>query len=114
MAIRGSAAALDATFRALADPTRRGMLGLLAKKGECTASELGAPFEIAQPTASKHITVLEGAGLLERRVEGREHRFKLISRPLGEAQAWISRHQAFWEGSLSRLDALLSPKGRTR
>lgn len=90
------------------------MLGLLAKKGECTASELGAPFEIAQPTASKHITVLEGAGLLERRVEGREHRFKLIPRPLDEAQAWITRHQAFWEGSLSRLDALLSPKGRTR
>lgn len=90
------------------------MLALLAKRGECTASELGGPFEIAQPTASKHITVLEGAGLLERRIEGREHRFKLVMRPLDEAQGWITRHQAFWETSLARLDALLSPKGRRR
>jgi DNA-binding transcriptional ArsR family regulator len=114
MAIHNSAAALDATFRALADPTRRGMLALLARKGECTASELGAPFDVAQPTASKHITVLEGAGLLERRIEGREHRFRLIARPLDEAQSWIARHHAFWEGSLARLDALLSSKGRAR
>ena len=112
--MRSSAAALDATFHALADPTRRGMLAQLARKGDCTASELGAPFEIAQPTASKHITVLEGAGLLQRRIEGREHRFRLIPRRLDEAQAWIARHQAFWEGSLSRLDLLLSPKGRRR
>lgn len=110
MAIQNQAAALDATFRALADPTRRGMLALVARRGECTASELGAPFAIAQPTASKHITVLEGAGLLERRVEGREHRFRLVKRPLDEARAWITRHQEFWETSLARLDSLLSAR----
>ena len=103
-----TAEALDATFRALSDATRRGMLALVARKGECTASELGTPFHIAQPTASKHIAVLESAGLVERRIEGREHRFRLVKRPLDGAQAWIERHQAFWEASLARLDALLA------
>jgi DNA-binding transcriptional ArsR family regulator len=115
MAIRNanvSARALDATFRALADPTRRGMLALVARNGECTASELGGPFRIAQPTASKHIGVLEGAGLVERRIAGREHRFRLVRRPLDEAQEWIARHQEFWEVSLARLDALLAPEGK--
>ena len=117
MAIRKASAAaeaLDATFHALADSTRRGMLALVARKGECSASELGAPFAIAQPTASKHIGVLESAGLVERRVEGREHRFRLVKRPLDAAQAWIARHQEFWEVSLARLDALLTEEGERR
>ena len=117
MAIRKASAAaltLDATFAALSDATRRGMLALVARRGECTASELGAPFEIAQPTASKHIAVLEGAGLVERRIEGREHRFRLVKRPLDDARSWIARHQAFWEVSLARLDALLSDAGDRR
>jgi DNA-binding transcriptional ArsR family regulator len=117
MAIRktsATAADLDATFRALSDSTRRGMLALVARKGECTASELGEPFRVAQPTASKHIRVLESAGLVERRIEGREHRFRLVKRPLDDAQAWIARHQEFWEGSLARLDALLTGRDTRR
>jgi DNA-binding transcriptional ArsR family regulator len=117
MAIQNASAAatrLDATFHALSDATRRGMLALVARRGECTASELGEPFEIAQPTASKHIAVLEGAGLVERRVAGRVHRFRLVKRPLDDAQAWIARHQEFWEVSLTRLDALFAPEGKSR
>jgi DNA-binding transcriptional ArsR family regulator len=94
---------LDRTFQALADPTRRGMLALVARRGECVAGELGAPFAIAQPSASKHIAVLERAGLLVRRVEGRSHRFRLATAPLDEAEQWIARHRSFWEGTLARL-----------
>jgi DNA-binding transcriptional ArsR family regulator len=83
------------------------MLALLTRRGECTAGELGAPFEIAQPTASKHLTVLERAGLVRRRVEGREHRFRLDPVPLDEARDWIARHRHFWEATLDRLGAAL-------
>lgn len=106
MAIR-EARRLDRTFRALADPTRREMLGLVARRGECTASELGHPFDIAQPSASKHVRVLEQAGLLSRRVEGRVHRFRLVPGRLDEAQRWISRHRAFWDSTLGRLGGVL-------
>jgi len=68
---------LDRIFHALGDGTRRQMLTLLADEGECTASELGKPFEVAQPTVSKHIRVLERAGLVSRQVKGRVHRFRL-------------------------------------
>ncbi|QDV52261.1 ArsR/SmtB family transcription factor [Gimesia fumaroli] len=98
---------LDRTFHALGDGTRRKMLSLLAKRGEVTASDLGAPFEIAQPTVSKHIRVLEQAGLISRRVEGRVHRFQLQIKPFNEAQKWISKHREFWEGSLDALGDLL-------
>lgn len=100
-------AQLDRTFHALGDATRRKMLSLLAKRGECTASELGKPFPIAQPTASKHIRVLEDAGLVSRLVEGKVHRFKLVMKPLKEAQDWIARHQKFWENSLDALGDFL-------
>ena len=100
-------AQLDRTFHALGDATRRKMLSLLAKRGECTASELGKPFPIAQPTASKHIRVLEDAGLVSRLVEGKVHRLKLVMKPLKEAQDWIARHQKFWENSLDALSDLL-------
>lgn len=103
-----SASRLDQTFRALADPTRRAMLALVARRGECSASDLGDPFAIAQPTASKHLRVLEQAGLLARRVEGRTHRFRLVPATLDEAGRWIARHRAFWDGTLARLDSVLA------
>jgi len=84
------------------------MLTMLAKRGRMTASELGAPFEISQPTASKHLGVLERAGLLSREVEGRTHRFHLNLKPLEEAEQWIDRHRRFWEGTLDRLGKLLN------
>lgn len=99
--------ALDRTFHALGDSTRRAMLTLIARRGECTASEIGTPFEISQPTASRHLRVLERAGLVKRVVSGRTHRFRLVVTPLREAEQWISRHQAFWEGTLDRLGTFL-------
>jgi DNA-binding transcriptional ArsR family regulator len=98
---------LDRTFHALGDGTRRAMLTRLARSGECTAGELGEPFPISQPTASQHVRVLERAGLLSRRVDGRTHRLRLVPRPLQEAERWISRHRAFWEGTLDRLGGFL-------
>jgi DNA-binding transcriptional ArsR family regulator len=103
---------LDRTFHALGDPTRRQMLALLSRKGELTASELGAPFRISQPTASKHLGVLERAGLLSRRVDGRLHRFRIRSQPLKQAESWIGRHREFWEGTLERLGHFLGELGR--
>lgn len=99
---------LDRTFHALGDGTRRKILGLVAKRGECTAGELGKPFDAAQPTISKHIRVLEKAGLLSRRVSGRVHYFRLVMKPLKEATGWIARHQSFWENSLDGLDDALN------
>lgn len=83
------------------------MLALLSQRGECSASDLGEPFEIAQPSVSKHIRVLEQAGLVARRVDGRVHRFRLVFAPLNEAQDWIARHREFWEGTLDSLGNLL-------
>jgi DNA-binding transcriptional ArsR family regulator len=97
---------LDGVFHALADPIRRDMLALLSR-GEKTAGELGAPFEISQPAASKHIRTLEQAGLLSRRVEGRVHRFRLVPKSLHRAEAWIARHRHFWEASLDSLGRTL-------
>jgi DNA-binding transcriptional ArsR family regulator len=98
---------LDRTFHALGDPTRRRMIGALASEGAQTASQLGDPFDISQPSVSKHIKVLETAGLLVRKIEGRVHSFTLNSAPLEEADAWINRHKAFWQGSLAQLDTLV-------
>ena len=83
------------------------MLSLLAQRGEATASDLGQPFKIAQPSVSKHLRVLEQAGLISRRIEGRVHRFQLEIKPLNEAQNWITQHREFWEGSLDALGELL-------
>lgn len=98
---------LDHTFHALGDATRRGMLSLLAKRGECTAGELGEPFDISQPTASKHIQVLEKAGLVSRKTTGRVHRFRLELGAMNEAEAWIARHREFWKASLDALEDYL-------
>ena len=98
---------LSATFHALGDTTRRGMLELLARKGECTAGELGLPFRIAQPTASRHIRVLESAGLVSRRVDGRVHRFRLQVDPMNAAEDWLARHKKFWAASFAALEQYL-------
>ena len=98
---------LDLTFRALADSTRRSMIRTLARGRTRSAGELGRQFSSAQPTISKHLKVLEQAGLIERSVEGRVHRFRLRQRPLKEAERWIARQQAFWTGAVAQLDRLL-------
>jgi DNA-binding transcriptional ArsR family regulator len=101
------AAALDRTFRALADGTRRSMIHVLARGEARSAGELGRQFRSAQPTISNHLKVLEQAGLVERTIEGRIHRFRLRQRPLQEVGGWITRHQAFWNGAVDQLDRLL-------
>lgn len=101
-------ARLDRTFRALSDGTRRSMIHVLARGTSRSATELGRQFRSAQPTISKHLKVLEQAGIVERTIEGRVHRFRLRRKPLQDAEAWIARHQAFWTGAVEQLDRLLS------
>jgi len=105
-------ATLDRTFQALADGTRRSMIATLARGGPCSAGELGRQFRSAQPTISRHIKVLEQAGLVERTVEGRVHRFRLRDKQLDQARSWIARHQQFWEGAADELDRLLAEQRR--
>ena len=101
------ASTLDLTFRALADGTRRSMIRALAAGNSRSAGELGRQFRSAQPTISRHLKVLEEAGLVERRIDGRVHRFRLRQRPLKEAERWIARQQAFWNAAVDQLDLLL-------
>src|SRR5688572_27767054 len=100
--------ALDRTFRALSDGTRRSMIQALARGDARSASDLGRRFRSAQPTISKHLKVLEEAGLVTRTVEGRVHRFRLRRKPLRDAEGWLARHQAFWTGAVAQLDRLLT------
>jgi DNA-binding transcriptional ArsR family regulator len=99
---------LDRTFRALSDGTRRSMIHALARGESRSAGDLGRRFHSAQPTISKHLKVLEEAGLLVRTVEGRVHRFALRRKPLRDAEQWLARHQALWKGAVAQLDRLLS------
>jgi DNA-binding transcriptional ArsR family regulator len=103
-----SAGTLDQTFRALSDATRRSMIRALARGEARSAGDLGRDFRSAQPTISKHLRVLEEAGLVVRTVEGRVHRFRLRRRPLREAEAWLARHQSLWTGAVAQLDRLLA------
>lgn len=103
-----SSPALDLTFHALADGTRRSMIHALAHGEARSAGELGLQFRSAQPTISKHLKVLEQAGIVERKVEGRVHQFRLRRKALERAGRWIARHQAFWEGAVDQLDRLLA------
>lgn len=93
---------LDLAFGALAHPIRRGILARLAT-GEATVSELAKPFKVSAPAISKHMRILEDAGLLSRRKQGREHRCRLEAKRLRVAESWIERHRKFWN---ERLDAL--------
>jgi DNA-binding transcriptional ArsR family regulator len=97
---------LDATFAALADPTRRAILARLAK-GEASVQELAEPFAMSQPAISKHLKVLERAGLISRGREQQRRPRRLEARPLREATEWMEKYRQFWEGNFRRLDALL-------
>ncbi|MFC4728102.1 ArsR/SmtB family transcription factor [Coralloluteibacterium thermophilus] len=98
---------LDALFGALSDPTRRGMLERLATEGECSVGELAAPLDMSLAAASKHIKVLEAAGLVTRAVQGRTHRVRLDARPLHGGVEWMRHYERMWSRSLDALAALL-------
>jgi DNA-binding transcriptional ArsR family regulator len=99
-------ARLDATFAALADPTRRAILARLAS-GEASVTELAEPFAISQPAISKHLKVLERAGLISRGRDGQRRPRRLEAKPLAEATEWLERYRRVLEGNFQRLDALL-------
>jgi DNA-binding transcriptional ArsR family regulator len=103
---RRDAGLLDGVFRALADPTRRAMLADLAA-GPCTVGELAAPFDISLAGASKHIQVLERAGLVRREVHGRVHTCRLDAGPLHAGAEWMRHYERFWNRKLDALEALL-------
>ena len=100
---------LDRTFGALADPTRRAILARLAN-GDANVGELARPFAMSRPAISKHLRVLERAGLVRRASEGRISRCKLDATPMGEAARWVDRYRAFWEGRLDSLSRYLGQK----
>jgi len=105
---------LDATFSALADPTRRAILARLAS-GEATVAELAAPFEVSQPAISKHLKVLERAGLISRGRDAQRRPRRIEAKALAEASGWLENYRQFWENQFQRLDALLEvmhPKSR--
>jgi DNA-binding transcriptional ArsR family regulator len=102
----GASPNLDATFAALADPTRRAILARLAT-GEASVSELAEPFSMTQPAISKHLKVLERAGLISRAVDAQRRPRKLVAQPLEEATEWLEGYRRFWEESYDRLDSLL-------
>jgi DNA-binding transcriptional ArsR family regulator len=104
--VENEAAQLDAVFHALSDATRRAMLHTLAT-GEKSVGELAAPFSMSLAGASKHVKVLEGAGLVRREIRGRTHLCRLDAARLAEAQAWLRYYERFWTGRLDALDALL-------
>ena len=97
---------LDATFAALSDPTRRAILARLAK-GEASVQELAEPFAMSQPAISKHLKVLERAGLISRGQDAQRRPSRLEARPLREATEWLEKYRQFWESNFRRLDALL-------
>jgi DNA-binding transcriptional ArsR family regulator len=97
---------LDRTFGALADPTRRRILAQLAKGGECV-TDLARPHAMSLAAVSKHLIVLEKAGLVKRRRHGRVHALTLEAKPMKEAQAWIDRYRQFWEGNLDQFEKYL-------
>ena len=100
---------LDTTFSALSDATRRAILSKLAE-GELPITELAAPFDMSLPAVSKHIRVLEKAGLLVRRIDGRVHYCRLNTTPLREAAKWLSFYQQFWDARLDSLKSFLEER----
>lgn len=97
---------LDATFAALADPTRRAILARLAL-GDASVAELAEPFAMSQPAVSKHLKVLEKAGLIRRGRDAQRRPARIEAKPLQEANLWIERYRALWEANYARLDNLL-------
>ena len=97
---------LSTIFAALADPTRRAILARLAE-GEATVSELAEPFEISRPAVSRHLTVLEAAGLISRSRSAQWRSSRLEAAPLGAATQWMETYRRFWDTSFDKLDAHL-------
>ena len=103
---------LDATFLALADPTRRAILARLAA-GEASVADLAAPFAMSQPAVSKHLKVLERAGLISVGQDAQRRPRRIEGRPLAEASGWLERYRDIWEQNFERLDGLLEELQRT-
>jgi DNA-binding transcriptional ArsR family regulator len=103
---------LDATFLALADPTRRAILARLAR-GEASVTELAKPFAISQPAISKHLKILERAGLITAGQDAQRRPRRFEGKPLAEASAWLERYRASWEANFERLDDVLEELQRT-
>lgn len=104
--VSNSTATLDASFHALAHPTRRAMVALLAR-GDRTVGELAAPFNVSLPASSKHLRVLERAGLVRRRVVGRTHTCSLEAEPLRRVAEWTAEYRRFWDEGFDQLDSYL-------
>jgi DNA-binding transcriptional ArsR family regulator len=102
---------LDKVYGAIADPTRRAILGILAE-GEVNVGTLAERFPISLNGVSKHVKVLERAGLVERTVQGREHRLRLNAEPLREASMWLEHYRVFWDARLAALESFLLEKER--
>ncbi|MFC5069529.1 ArsR/SmtB family transcription factor [Flaviflagellibacter deserti] len=101
-----ASANLDVTFAALADPTRRAILARLAS-GDASVTDLVKPFSMSQPAISKHLKVLEQAGLISRGRDGQRRPCRIEAKPLEQANAWLESYRALWEANFQRLDALL-------
>src|SRR5215813_1328854 len=113
MVIETRAKNLDAVFGALADPTRRAILARLAS-GEATVNELAEPFAMTQPAVSKHLKVLERAGLISRDRDAQRRPSRLEPKRLAEASAWLEQYREFWETSFARLDTVLEELTQTK
>jgi DNA-binding transcriptional ArsR family regulator len=109
--VKYSSRTLNRTFAALADPTRRRILAHLARGDKCV-THLAKPHAMSLPAVSKHLRVLEKAGLLRRRRYGRVHEMRLDTKPLKEAARWVDGYRKFWEGSLDRLAEYLEKENR--
>jgi len=112
MVMTETASNLDATFLALADPTRRAILARLAL-GDASVTELAQPFAISQPAISKHLKMLERAGLISVGQDAQRRPRRLEGGPLAEASAWLEQYRAAWEASFERLDRLLEEMQQT-
>src|ERR1700741_3738999 len=103
---------LDATFAALSDPTRRAILARLSR-GEASVTELAEPFAISQPAISKHLKVLERAGLITAGQDAQRRPRRLEGKPLAEVSAWLERYRESWEANFQRLDGVLEELQRS-
>jgi DNA-binding transcriptional ArsR family regulator len=109
--VKYSSRTLNRTFAALADPTRRHILAHLARGDQCV-THLAKPHAMSLPAVSKHLRVLEKAGLLRRRRDGRVHEMRLDAKPLRQAAQWVEEYRKFWQGSLDRLAEYLEKENR--
>jgi DNA-binding transcriptional ArsR family regulator len=109
--VKYSETELDTTFAALSDVTRRGILARLVQ-GETSVSELAAPYKMSLPAVSKHLRVLEDAGMVKRHKDGRVHRCRLVAEPMKDAAEWIERYRQFWEHQFDALADYLEEESR--